>query len=139
MSNIVLVGATGNIGSRVLDEALRRGHGVTALTRDPAKLSAREGMRVMFANTWDSAGLGAIIKGHDATIVSVKWNENDIGQVIEAVRKSGTKRVLFVVQFSRLARVASSQPMNWSREAVFQAEAPKRRHATSRPWRSRAK
>ena len=27
--NIVLIGATGNIGSRILDEALRRGHTVT--------------------------------------------------------------------------------------------------------------
>ena len=28
--NIVLIGATGAIGSRILDEALRRGHTVTA-------------------------------------------------------------------------------------------------------------
>ena len=33
--NIVLIGATGAIGSRILDEALRRGHMVTAVTRDP--------------------------------------------------------------------------------------------------------
>ena len=35
--NIVLIGATGGIGSRVLDEALRRGHTVTATSRDPAQ------------------------------------------------------------------------------------------------------
>ena len=28
MSKLVVIGATGNIGSRVLDEALRRGHKV---------------------------------------------------------------------------------------------------------------
>ena len=39
--NLAIVGATGNIGSRVLDEALRRGHKVTATSRDPAKLAAR--------------------------------------------------------------------------------------------------
>ena len=34
MSNIALIGATGNIGSRVLEEALSRKHTVTAITRD---------------------------------------------------------------------------------------------------------
>ena len=35
MSNIALIGATGNIGSRVLREAIARSHTVTAITRDP--------------------------------------------------------------------------------------------------------
>ena len=41
--NIVLIGATGAIGSRVLDEALRRGHTVSAVTRDPRKLDGASG------------------------------------------------------------------------------------------------
>ena len=36
---IVLFGATGMIGSRVLAEALRRGHEVTAVVRDPSKVT----------------------------------------------------------------------------------------------------
>ena len=39
MSNIALIGATGNIGGRVLSEALSRSHTVTAITRDPRKLT----------------------------------------------------------------------------------------------------
>src|SRR5882724_5724853 len=93
-SNIVLVGATGNIGRCILDEALSRKHRVTAVTRDPGKLAARTGMTVQQGNTADVA---AILAGHDAAVVSVKWNENDVRQVIEAVRKSGVKRALFVV------------------------------------------
>ena len=52
--NIVLAGATGNIGSRILDEALARKHTVTALTRDPRKLTARPGMwrRPLMSNGW---------------------------------------------------------------------------------------
>ena len=53
--NIVLAGATGNIGSRILDEALRRGHRVTGLTRDPAKLAARSGLQAKKANTAEVA------------------------------------------------------------------------------------
>ena len=35
---IVLYGATGNAGSRILTELLARGHEVVAVSRDPSKL-----------------------------------------------------------------------------------------------------
>ena len=44
MANIALVGATGNIGTRILNEALARGHRVTGTTRDAAKLPAVDGL-----------------------------------------------------------------------------------------------
>jgi len=102
--NIVLIGATGNIGSRILDEALRRGHKVTAITRDPKKLEPRRGVTVRAGSTSDAPALTRTLQGHDAAIVSVKWNENDIGRVIEVIRKSGVKRCLFVVGAGSLLR-----------------------------------
>jgi putative NADH-flavin reductase len=104
-SNIVLVGATGNIGRCILDEALARKHRVTAVTRDAGKLAAaRPGMTVKQGNTADVAAMAAILKGHDAAVVSVKWNDADIRQVIEAVRRSGVPRALFVVGAGSLLR-----------------------------------
>jgi uncharacterized protein len=102
--NIVLAGATGNIGSRILDEALRRGHRVTGLTRDPAKLGARSGLQAKKANTAEVAAFTDAVKGHDAAILSVKWNENDVHQVLDALRKAGVKRCLFVVGAGSLLR-----------------------------------
>ncbi len=102
--NIAIIGATGNIGSRVLDEALRRGHEVTAITRDPRKLEARAGVAVRAGSTSDGPALTRTLKGHDAVIVSVKWNENDIGRVIDVIKKSGVKRCLFVVGAGSLIR-----------------------------------
>jgi putative NADH-flavin reductase len=102
--NIVLIGATGNIGSRILDEALRRGHKVTAITRDPKKLEPRRGVTVKAGSTSDAPALTRTLQGHDAAIVSVKWNENDIGRVIEVIRKSGVRRCLFVVGAGSLLR-----------------------------------
>lgn len=102
--NIVLAGATGNIGSRILDEALRRGHRVTGLTRDPAKLAARDGLQATQANTAEVAAFADALKGHDAAILSVKWNENDVHQVLDALRKAGVKRCLFVVGAGSLLR-----------------------------------
>jgi putative NADH-flavin reductase len=102
--NIVLIGATGAIGSRILDEALRRGHRVTAVTRDPKKVEARAGMTVSKGSTTDGPALMQVIKGHDAAVVSVKWNENDIRRVIDTIRRSGVKRCLFVVGAGSLLR-----------------------------------
>lgn len=102
--NIVLAGATGNIGSRILDEALSRGHRVTGLTRDPAKLSVRDGLQAKKANTAEVAAFADILKGHDAAILSIKWNENDVHQVLDALRKSGVKRCLFVIGAGSLLR-----------------------------------
>ena len=102
--NIVLAGATGNIGSRILDEALQRGHRVTGLTRDPAKLAARNGLQAKKANTTEVAAFADVLKGHDAAILSVKWNENDVHQVLDALRKAGVKRCLFVVGAGSLLR-----------------------------------
>jgi putative NADH-flavin reductase len=101
---IALAGATGNIGSRVLDEALARGHRVTAITRDPTKLGPRDGMTVSRGDTADPAAFAAVLAGHDAAVLSIKWNENDIHRVLEAVRRSGLRRCLFVVGAGSLLR-----------------------------------
>jgi len=37
---IAIIGATGNVGTRLVDEALKRHHAVTGLARDPFKTGA---------------------------------------------------------------------------------------------------
>jgi putative NADH-flavin reductase len=103
--NIVLAGATGNIGSRILDEALSRGHRVTGLTRDPAKLAARSGKQAKKASTAEVSAFADVLKGHEAAILSIKWNENHVHQVLDALRKSGVKRCLFVIGAGSLLRM----------------------------------
>ncbi|MFO1160975.1 MAG: NAD(P)H-binding protein [Reyranellaceae bacterium] len=104
MTNIALIGASGNIGSRILDEALARKHQVTALTRDPRKLTARPGMTIRAGSTTDAPVLAQILKGHDIVVVSVKWNENDVRRVIATIRQAGVKRALFVIGAGSLLR-----------------------------------
>lgn len=104
MTTIALLGATGNIGSHILTEALERGHKITAVTRDPRKLEPRNGMTVHTGSTVDPPALAAIFKGHDIVVVSVKWNENDVRQVIDTIRQSGVKRALFVIGAGSLVR-----------------------------------
>ncbi|MER7186583.1 NAD(P)H-binding protein [Streptomyces hyaluromycini] len=72
MSKIILFGATGTIGSRVLDEALRRGHMVTAVVRDPAKLTRdNANLTVVTGDVLDPAAVAGAAKGHDVVISAV--------------------------------------------------------------------
>ncbi|WEO99738.1 NAD(P)H-binding protein [Streptomyces sp. FXJ1.172] len=72
MSKIALFGATGTIGSRILDEALNRGHQVTAVVRDPAKLAAtRPGLAVMTGDVLDPASVADAAQGQDVVLSAV--------------------------------------------------------------------
>lgn len=66
--NIALIGASGFIGSALRDEALSRGHQVTALVSNPARLAARPGLAVESVDVNDTAALARLLSGRDAAI-----------------------------------------------------------------------
>jgi uncharacterized protein len=65
---IALVGATGFIGSKILAEAVSRGHTVTAICRHPEKIAAQEGVRTCAADTSDAAALADAVASHDILV-----------------------------------------------------------------------
>ncbi|HVI87311.1 MAG TPA: NAD(P)-dependent oxidoreductase [Dongiaceae bacterium] len=93
---IALIGATGFIGSRILDEALDRGHQVTAIVRNPEKVPARAGITALRGDVFDAAGLAGLVAGHDAVISAVHFLQSDAAKLIGAVKQSGVKRYLVV-------------------------------------------
>ena len=69
---IALFGATGNIGSRILAEALQRGHQVTAIARVPSRLAASDpNLRAVPGDITDAQSYRAALEGVDAVVVSV--------------------------------------------------------------------
>jgi uncharacterized protein len=44
--HVVLIGASGMIGSRILKELTARGHRVTAVVRDPSRIKQEPGVTV---------------------------------------------------------------------------------------------
>nr|AAO39146.1 aerobic azoreductase [Pigmentiphaga kullae] len=53
--NIAIIGATGNVGSRLVNEALGRGHHVTAIARHASRLAARPGLDTLDIDLADGA------------------------------------------------------------------------------------
>ena len=93
---IALIGATGNIGAKILNEALERGHKVTGIARNLDKLKGRNGLTAKQGELADEKKLAELLKGHDAVIVSVRHDLNDVRHVYTACKAAGVKRVLVV-------------------------------------------
>jgi putative NADH-flavin reductase len=83
--NVVLFGASGMIGSRILKELLHRGHTVTAVVRNPEKVTA-VGAYVVIGDVLDPAGVAAAAKGADAAISAYAPPHDDVSRLTEAVR-----------------------------------------------------
>lgn len=65
---IALIGATGFIGSQLLQEAVQRGHQVTALVQHPEKVSPLPGVQAQAIDVLDTAALSQALRGHEVVI-----------------------------------------------------------------------
>jgi uncharacterized protein len=66
--NIVVFGAGGRAGRGTVTEALRRGHRVTAVVRDPAGHRDLTGVRVVAGDVTDAVAVERVAAGHDAAV-----------------------------------------------------------------------
>ncbi|WP_443692188.1 NAD(P)-dependent oxidoreductase [Pseudomonas protegens] len=96
MSKIAIIGATGRAGSQLLEEALRRGHSVTAIARNTAKIGSRAGVVSRDVDVADSAALKAAVAGHDVVISAAHFSSLAANAIIDPVKKAGVKRLLVV-------------------------------------------
>ncbi|WP_392891011.1 NAD(P)-dependent oxidoreductase [Pseudomonas migulae] len=96
MSNIAIIGATGRAGSQLLEEALRRGHSVTAIARDTSKIGQRAGVTCKNVDALDASALQAAVAGHDVVISAAHFTTLPASAVIGPVKNAGVKRLLVV-------------------------------------------
>jgi putative NADH-flavin reductase len=101
--HIALYGATGNSGSRILTELLTRGHQVTAIVREPAKLAAQPGLTIVQGDVASVDAIASRIKGADAVVSAYAPPPDDTDQIltvnerfVEAVKKARVARFLYV-------------------------------------------
>jgi len=101
---IALFGATGMIGARIAAEAARRGHQVTALTRNPARVPADvANLTAAQADLLNTASVAAAARGHDVVASAYAPPHDEVGALasatralVEGVRAAGLKRLVVV-------------------------------------------
>ena len=107
MKEIILIGASGFVGSAILNEALDRGHKVEAVVRHPEKITTvHKNLVVTQSDVSFIDNVTEVCKGADAVISAYNpgWKNPEIAEettrvyrvILEGVRKSGVKRFLVV-------------------------------------------
>lgn len=88
---IALIGATGNVGQRIVAEAERRGHEVIAISRSGGAVGNGPAVQADLA---DKARIAKAIEGADAVVLSVKFQDLDVEALLDALKDA--KRLLIV-------------------------------------------
>lgn len=94
--HIAIVGASGRAGSRILNEALDRGHTVTGIARHPDKIPVRNGVTAKQGDINDPPAIAPTLAGHEAVISAVRFAGTSAANVLAAVKQSGVRRLLVV-------------------------------------------
>jgi putative NADH-flavin reductase len=150
--NIALIGATGFVGSALLEELLRRGHQVRALLRDPAKLAARTGLQARAVDVLADGDLAAQLDGVDAVVSAFNagWGNPNLHDdflrgsdaIAAAARKAGVRLIavggagsLFIAPGQQLVD-SPAFPAEWKQGALAAREALNRLRAdtTALDW-----
>lgn len=147
---IVVFGATGNVGRQVVAEALRRGHEVVGVVRDPAKVeSPDDRVKLVQGDATNADDVASIIRGADAVVSAISPRPNPRGlpapllvdnvrALIAGLHKANARRVVFVGGAGSL-QGANGQPIMDSPHfpEAYKAEAKEGRDALN-VWRTEA-
>ena len=106
MANVLLIGATGFVGSAVLNELVSRDHKVTAVVRNIEKVAKSELVDAVKEDVANVDAIAKLAEGKDAIISAYNpgWTNPDIAtlisenypKILSAAKKSGVERLLIV-------------------------------------------
>lgn len=123
---LIIFGATGGTGGHVVQQALNVGHEVTAIVRDPARLTlGHPALRVEVVDVFDPVSLKRSMSGQDAVITAVgPRGRSDttqvcttaIGAILQAMAATGVRRVV-ALSAQPVLRSGAGEPL-WFRMTI---------------------
>src|SRR4051794_37648476 len=134
---LIVFGAGGRLGRRPLDEALARGHEVTAAGRDASRLGSHGGrVRGATADATDPGAVARVAAGHDAALSAVTQHERPEMLVdaahglLAGLSRAGVRRLVVAGGAGSLKAPDGQRIMDapgfhdeWKPEAIAQAAA----------------
>ncbi len=106
MANVLLIGATGFVGSAVLNELVERGHKVTAVVRNVEKIAKNDLVTAVKEDVANVEAIAKLAEGKDAIISAYNpgWTNPEIAtlikenysKILEAAKQSSVERLLIV-------------------------------------------
>lgn len=96
MTSVALIGASGNVGSRILRELSDRSHRITAIVRRPEAVRQGPNITAVAGDANDRRGLAGLLRGHEIVISAVHFVDTDPAVLIDAVKEAGPARYIVV-------------------------------------------
>lgn len=118
---IVIIGATGNIGSAVLSRAIKEGHEVLAYVRDPSRLAPRDHLTVVKGSVEDVAAMTEAFTGADAVVCSIVGKGKDplLTRVLPGIGKAVDAAGSRLVLVSAFGAGASADKASWFARLIY--------------------
>ena len=118
--DIAVFGATGTTGRFVVEEALERGHRVTALTRDSRRLGLdHERLTQVTGDVLDPATVDRVVAGSDAVVSLLgagmrrtTLRTDGTRNIVRAMQRNGVRRLISQSIFG-LGESAKKLPLHW--------------------------
>jgi putative NADH-flavin reductase len=103
--DLAIVGATGYVGSKLVDEAARRGHKITAISRSPEKLPRTGRIDPVKVDVNDLNALAAYFRGKDAVIHSYSPAKDLSVEDKMALQRQATQTILIALKAAGVRRL----------------------------------
>jgi len=98
---IVIFGATGGTGRELVKQALEAGHEVTALVRNPAKITPQTGLQIIQGNALEAEPVIQAIVGQDAVLSALGGTLTDnellpraIEHILAGMKQHSVRRLI---------------------------------------------
>ncbi|KAG0719881.1 Flavin reductase (NADPH) [Chionoecetes opilio] len=101
---VAVIGATGQTGKEVVRQALQEGHAVTAVVRNPEKVTeTHDNLKVVKGDVFDEASLTPVLAQQDAVVSCLGFPRNpqpvtgyskSMTAIVGAMRKSNISRIV---------------------------------------------
>lgn len=96
---VLIYGATGKLGTHIVSEALDRNHMVTAVSRDPSRITQiHENLSAVKGNILDTESIAKLVIGQDVIIVSVRGIIGKSKNPNDAVQRIAVENIVNVLR-----------------------------------------
>ncbi|MGF9909823.1 NAD(P)H-binding protein [Brevibacillus porteri] len=118
---ILVTGATGNVGRHIVNQLVKAGHHVRALTRNPSSAKLPEGVEVVYGDLTEPKTLAPALNGvtgiHLITFNSDGYTPLQTGpEIVELAQKAGVQRVtvLWNGEQGPVEKVVEASDLEWT-------------------------